>query len=527
MIPMKNRTATLVCAFALLWLATASAQAPSLEGTWYGTINPPGAQFEVAVRLQKKGEGWTGTLLLENGVSVPLNDIAIRSNSASFSINPGQEKVTFQGKLTNNGAEFNGEFKQGNSAFPFKLSRTPSAALQGAAMAIDPNELIAMMTSFSGPVSERPLVPPLTHPAIGYGIRPAQDPVTELLREVQEGDIQLKFERDGDGYVRSLLQALHIPEESQVVVFSKNSLQSPLIGPDNPRILYFNDTVSLGFVRGGFIEIAAQDPEQGINFYILPQQPEEKPFFLRRDDCLRCHLSRNSMDVPGMLMRSVYPASDGTPLNPLGSYLLDHRTKFEERWGGWFVTGAGGSIRHLGNAVVADPAKGETMTPVKNTVESDIVALMVFEHQMHMMNLLTRVGWEFRVAAALESETGMRNEIVTRQLRDATNELVDYMLFLDEVPLPAKIEEKSRFAEKFAAQGPKDTKGRSLRQFDLEHRLMKYPCSYMIYSPAFDALPSDAKTAIYSRMREVMGSRMSAADRDAVTEILRETKKGW
>jgi hypothetical protein len=228
-----------------------------------------------------------------------------------------------------------------------------------------------------------------------------------------------------------------------------------------------------------------------------------------------------------MLMRSVYPLEAGTPVNPLGSYLLDHRTKFEERWGGWFVTGNTGSMRHLGNAVVADPATAESMAPLKSKTPSDIVALMVFQHQMHMMNLITRIGWEYRIAAFLDDATGKPNNTIQRQLRDAVNELVDYLLFVDEAPLPNKIEGTSSFAAKFAAQGPNDSKGRSLRQFDLERRLMRYPCSYMIYSPAFDALPENARRAIYGQMREVMTSRLSAADRDAILEILRDTKKDF
>jgi hypothetical protein len=411
----------------------------------------------------------------------------------------------------------------------FGLLAAITALAQNNSEGIDTNELIAMITSFSGPVSERPFVPPLTHPAIGYGSGPVSDPVANLIRDVQEGRVRLKFE-GADGYLRSVLEALSIPVESQIAVFSKNSLQSQIISPENPRLFYFNDSVALGSVRGGFIEIASQDPQKGINFYVLLRQPSDRPFFLQRDECLRCHLSRNSLDVPGMLMRSVYPSASGVPINPLGSYLLDHRTRFEDRWGGWYVTGSGGSIRHMGNAIVSDPAKAESITPLKEVpakVESDIVALMVFEHQMHMMNLITRVGWEFRMAASLQVATGKRNDVIERQLRDGTNELVDYLLFVDEAKLPAKIEGKSDFAQKFAAPGPTDNKGRSLRQFDLEHRLMRYPCSYMIYAPAFDALPADAKKAIYGRMREVMASRMSAVDRQAVMEILNDTKKNF
>ena len=403
---------------------------------------------------------------------------------------------------------------------------------QEASVAIDPNELISMITSYSGSLSERPFVPPLTHPAIGYATQPSRDPVANLIRNVQQGNVQqgnvrLRFDGE-DGYLRSVLEALNIPLESQIAVFSKNSLQSQIISPENPRMLFFNDSVALGSVRGGVIEIASQDPEKGINFYMLPQLPADKPLFVQPDDCLRCHLSRNSLDVPGMLMRSVYPSKNGVPINPLGSFLLDHRTKFEERWGGWYVSGTSGSMRHLGNAIVSDPATTESMVRLNGLPEkfqSDIVALMVFQHQMHMMNLITRLGWEYRMAAALQTTTGKRNDVIERQLREGTNELVDYLLFVDEAPLPNKIKGTSQFAEKFAARGLMDTKGRSLRQFDLEHRLMRYPCSYMIYSPAFDALPAEARKAIYGRMREVMSAVFSPTDRQAVIEILRDTKK--
>jgi hypothetical protein len=124
---------------------------------------------------------------------------------------------------------------------------------------------------------------------------------------------------------------------------------------------------------------------------------------------------------------------------------------------------------------------------------SDIVALMVFEHQTRMMNLIARAATD----------------------RGVINELVDSLLFVDESRLTGKITGSSGFAEKFAALGP-------LRQFDLDHRLMRYPCSYMIYADAFDALPTDTKDAIYRRMWQVLQGKDNG---QAVMEILRATKK--
>jgi hypothetical protein len=382
------------------------------------------------------------------------------------------------------------------------------------------------------------------HPAIGYG-RPPDDAVAALNRKIQEGWAELKYD-EGTGYLRSVLEALNVPVESQIVAMAKTSVQQPIITPQNPRTLYFNDSVVVGFVRGGFIELAAQDSKQGFIFYTLgrngprPQPFQTRPNFRREDGCLQCHLSYATMGVPGALLRSVFPAPGGMALYQAGSYVTDHRSPMAERFGGWYVTGNEGPHRHLGNALFGDPetaevpAKGEILSSLKTKVDtrlylspySDIVALMVFDHQMHMMNLLTRVGWEARYWKHEKPE-----ELGSR-LRVAAEDFVDYLLFVDEAPLDGEIRGSSGFAEKFAARSPQDSKGRSLRQFDLGRRLFRYPCSYMIYSEAFDGLPSEAKNAIYKRLWSVLSgslrdqkyARFSLADRRAVVEILRETK---
>jgi hypothetical protein len=375
-------------------------------------------------------------------------------------------------------------------------------------------------------------------PAIEYSTRPAHDPVAELNRKIQQGQTRLKFD-PANGYLRPLLEALGIPVESQMAVFSKTSFQTSGIGPHNPRSVFFNDSVAIAWLRGAWtVELAAEDPEQGVVFYTLDQQFSEKPVFHRRDDCLSCHNSYNAAGVPGMLVRSVFTAHDGTALFQLGSYNTDHASPMEQRWGGWYVTGKSGGARHMGNILVRD-AKAAAPAPAADELASldgkidtggylskysDIVALMVFEHQMRAINLLTRAGWEARYAAYRK----------TTPSPDAPAVLADYFLFVDEAPLKGRIEGSSGFDRKFAAGGPRDSKGRSLRQFDLERRLMRYPCSYMIYSPAFDALPAGTRDAVYQRMWAVLSgkesgeryARLTAADRQAVIEILRETKPG-
>jgi len=388
------------------------------------------------------------------------------------------------------------------------------------------------------------LAPPPDHPAIGYFdyVRPLRDPVSVLNRKIQQGTAQLRFEERA-GYLRSVLRALDVPLESQIAVFSKTSLQTERIEPANPRTIFFNDSVAVAWVRGGFIELASVEPEQGVIFYMLEQHPAAKPEFIRRDDCLRCHISEISLSVPGMMIRSRYTAPDGMQRLVFGGYTTDHRSPLEERWGGWYVTGSAGSARHMGNAMVVDEEHPEAMVTPQTlhsaslegefdtgaylSPYSDIAALMVFNHQMHMTNLLTRMGWEIR--AALHDKRKPAG-----LLRDGAKELVDYLLFVEEAPLAGTIRGTSGFAEKFAARGPSDSKGRSLRQLDLEKRLLRYPCSYMIYSDAFDSLPEPARAAIYGRLWQILSgeekdakyARLSPSDRKAIVEILRETKKG-
>jgi hypothetical protein len=389
-------------------------------------------------------------------------------------------------------------------------------------------------------------VPLRDDPAIEYATRPTHDPISILNEEIEAGKARLKFDSE-QGYLRSVLETLKIPIESQMSVFSKTSVQAQLINPQNPRTLFFNDLVVVGWVRGGFIEVATQSPQQGVIFYSLRQTSQEKPRFERKNDCLTCHDSYDALNVPGMLVRSNFIGANAMTLRTLGSYNTDHRSPLEQRWGGWYVTGNSGSIRHMGNAIVTDPTNPESMvTPEALNLDSlkgkfdtnaflspysDIVALMVFEHQMHIMNLFTRLGWQARYALHPVGESA---RVGQNYLRNTTDDLVNYMLFVDEAPLANAIHGTSGFAEKFSAEGPHDNHGRSLRQLDLERRLMRYPCSYMIYSEAFDALPTEARQAVYDRMWQILSgkdtssryARFSLADRRAVVEILRETKKG-
>jgi hypothetical protein len=378
-------------------------------------------------------------------------------------------------------------------------------------------------------------------PAVAYEGAQPHDVIARLNEKLAAGSTTLTYE-PGNGYLRSLLSVLDVPVESQLAVFSKTSVQARIISPMNPRTLFFNDRVVVGWPRGGFIEAAALDPQLGVVFYDLNQQASASPRFERGNGCVSCHVSTEAtLGIPGFLLRSEAVRSDGLTLRQLGNEVVDHRLPLSKRWGGWFVTGRHVSVASRGNLLLRDETEeGLLTTPgviAADTLQgkfdlagylspySDIAALMVFDHQLRMMNLLVRMSWEARAADRKEGAKALIDAVA--------REVVDYMLFVDEAPLPARIEGSSGFAERFSTRGPMDSHGRSLYQLDLTTRLLRYPCSYMIYSDAFDGLPPTARDAIYRRLYAVLSgaeqtprySRLSSSDRRAIIDILRETKR--
>jgi len=381
---------------------------------------------------------------------------------------------------------------------------------------------------------------------VAYQLPPKDDPIALLQARLDQGEVKLEWD-DHFGYLKSLLKTLGIPASSQSLVFSKTSFQLSRISPEMPRALYFNDDVYVGWVQGGEVmEVSSADPVRGGMFYTMEQKPSAKPRFARRDECLQCHASPKTTGVPGHLVRSVYATDDGYPLMTVGSFVTDDRSPFSERWGGWYVTGQHGRQRHMGNVFVADrnlPDKLDTdaganvadlssrldVTPYL-TPHSDIVGLMVLAHQTKLHNLIARVQYEARAALATQAEMNKilgkpmaeLSESTARRLDRAAEILARYMVFADEVKLTDPVVGSSSFVKDFEALGPRDKKGRSLREFDLKTRMFRYPCSYLIYTPAFDALPAEIQSRVYRKMAKLM----NADDRRAVFEILAATKKG-
>lgn len=383
-----------------------------------------------------------------------------------------------------------------------------------------------------------------------------RDPVADLQRRIDSGETKLKWDVSY-GYLFAVLKELNIPVSSQGLVFSKTSFQLQRIAPRTPRAIYFNDDVYIGWIpNADVIEVSSQDPVKGGIFYTLDQNPERKVRFIRRDECLQCHSSPKTLGVPGHTVRSVYTGTDGFPVFQAGGYVTDHRSPMHERWGGWYVTGTHGNDPHMGNVFLDgtdDPGKlvrepGANITSLRERFDtrrylsphSDLVALMVLAHQTRMHNLITRVNYEARVALdqqasmnkALGRPEGEWWESTRRRVYNPVEVMLQYMLFADEAPLKAPIAGTSTFAKEFAQLGPRDSKGRSLREFDLKKRLFRYPCSFLVYTPGFDTLPRAVKDRLFGRLWEVLSGKdqsaayaaLSPQDRREVLEILSETK---
>jgi hypothetical protein len=174
--------------------------------------------------------------------------------------------------------------------------------------------------------------------------------------------------------------------------------------------------------------------------------------------------------------------------------------------------------------------------------DSDIVALMVLEHQVKMHNLITLANYQAKIAVhyarainkALGEPENTISESTARRYQGPAEDLVKYMLFVEEAELSEPVKGTTSFASEFATRGPRDKQGRSLRDLNLKTRLLEHPCSYLIYSKAFDALPSPVKDHIYRRLWEVLSgkdqspkfARRTPAERKAILEILRDTKPG-
>jgi len=379
------------------------------------------------------------------------------------------------------------------------------------------------------------------------------DAVARLQQKIDSGAVTLTFDAK-TGYLSSLLTNLNIPLSSQVLILSKSSAQMSGISPARPRAVYFNDEAYVGWVQEGGLELAAVDPKAGPFFYTLTQEENPHPKLERHTNtCVGCHDSSDDPAklIPRLLMLSVLPDRDGRAIGAAALATTD-RSPMRERWGGWYVTGTHGKQTHMGNQTFVPPAgelttipdfikdvdltRGSNVTDLTDRFDtkpylratSDIVALMVLGHQSHVHNLMAVAVYKLQDALAGQPKDADINALV----KELGEPVVRAMLFSGEAPLTDPVAGTSGFADDFMKQGPRDSRGRSLRDLDLKTRLLRYPLSYVIYSDSFDQMPAVLKDYIYRRLREVLTSadkspayaHLSASDREAIVAILKDTK---
>jgi len=385
------------------------------------------------------------------------------------------------------------------------------------------------------------------YPTIGYGGRARYNEIERLQDRLDRGEVKLEF-RGQRGYLDSILKLLNIDPSSQVLVYSKTSLQVDHINAATPRAIYFNDDTYVAWVQNSeTVELSVMDDKLGPVFYILRNAPGGPTSFDRQSSrCLTCH-DRFAMaggGVPQFLLDSAVVDTDGIVIGDTAPVETDDKTPLTQRWGGWYVTGVPDGLKHLGNMQIrrgasAPQRSGGTLRNLNGLLDtapyvrssSDVVALLVLEHQLLIKNLITRLNYKARTWVADQAYAAVPEQ-TQKRIRGMVEQLVRAMLFTDAVTYPSPLAGTSGYDKWFASQGPHDANGRSLREFDLHTRLFKYPLSYVIYSDAFNALPSYVKSQVYQRLHEILSgedhspaySRLTADQRKSILEILTATK---
>ncbi|MDR2213897.1 MAG: hypothetical protein LBE21_09785 [Pseudomonadales bacterium] len=392
--------------------------------------------------------------------------------------------------------------------------------------------------------------------AIGYAKEATHNPVARLLARLQSGETQLEYSPTR-GYFDSFIAELGIDPSSQVLVFSPTSLQYRLINQRTPRGLYFADDIYIGFVQHStIVEVATEDELLGTVFYIFNNVKDTTQPLVREKDgrCLVCHDS-NGLGVGGvptvMAMSGLFDQR-GNLLRDFSAGNTTDQTPLADRWGGWYVSGQHGAQGHLGNVILNDASqlpqveqlqRGnldslETLfdtTPYLRAT-SDIVALLVLEHQLTVQNQLTYVKFKAPMVLQRAGHPEARDAASwdalppngQRALRRMLNKLADTLLFVDAAPFTERISGNADYVNWFQNQGPRDAQGRSLREFDLNTRLFHYPLSYLVFSPSIDALPPYAKDYLYqelaSRLQNDETLAASEHERHAALAILAAIK---
>ena len=381
-----------------------------------------------------------------------------------------------------------------------------------------------------------------------YHQRTPADRFTRLKDDLESGRIALDRSSERD-FVISLLRALEVPVSSQMLVFSTTSLQLRLITPSNPRALYFTDDLYVGYIPGGRVEIVSLDPELGAIFYIFDIPRGGANVRVERSQrCMNCHSAEDTGFVPGLVMKSVVPGLRGGSLAAYRQEQTGHGIPFKDRFGGWYVTGKHSIAEHWGNAIGRYVEGKFSKSPIElgkafdfaryPAATSDILPQLLLEHQAGFVNRVVEAS--YRARTALHAGQGRLDDVQNRELDEQARLVTRYLLFADEVPLPAGgVEGDSAFKSDFLRHRRVATGDASLKDFDLTTRLFRNRCSYMIYSPIFQGLPAEMKQRIYATLKIALDSKkqdadyayLPASEKQSIRGILRATLSdlppGW
>ncbi len=408
--------------------------------------------------------------------------------------------------------------------------------------------VLSMLLGGSAGWGDEPLYRRFREAPHGYFEREPTDRFTRLKAELEAGTLAWDTAGGEKAFLRALLARLGVPASSQMLVFSTTSLQLSRIQPTNPRALYFSDDIYVGYIPGGRLELAALDAELGVVFHIfdVPGGGGEPVRVERATRCMNCHAGDDTGHVPGLVVKSVVPGPSGGSLDAFRLGVSGHGVPWEDRFGGWYLTGVGSWTNHWGNTIgrMAEGVMARLATPPEERVPwgrylagtSGLLAQALHEHQVGFVN--RAVGAAYRARAFLHEAGGEERltEAHQRELDVQAEELVRYMVFADEVPWPAgRVVVDEAFREEFLAVR-RVVDGHSLRDLDLGTRLMANRCSYMIYTPVFAGLPPVVKDRVFRRLDAVLAdgsggvlegaARMTEAERGRIRRVLSGTLEG-
>ena len=425
---------------------------------------------------------------------------------------------------------------------------------------------ILLVAGLIGPLATGALaqqIEPFEEPPINYSATPTNDRATAISAKFQSRAMEIRS-MPAKKRLQWLLDELGVPVESQIFVFSKTSLQRDLINPEAPRVLYFSDEAYVGWSPTGAFEVAVFDAKLGATFYVFePHATKEEPLLARSGDCLLCH-SRHE-HTPSLRTRSVFPDANGEPLSGSGSSNIAPSTPLAERWGGWYVTGTKAPFEHRGNLTgkKMDDFEGPSAQPTRNLLSlegvvdtrryllktSDVVPLLMHDHQVHVHNVLSTANQDARIALhrwpAMREILGLPANAPPQGscvvvFDSQAEKVLDALLCRDEAAWPAEgIHGDGVFAPAYAKTRKPDTKGRSLRDLDLQTRLFRYRCSPLIYSESFTSLPKQLHDIVLLRLSSGLRAfppspsfgHLPDDERAAIHEILSATlpnlPAGW